>query len=59
MRNRVQCKICFDVIESKTVHDFVVCKGGHIFTDGGQEYQRCGTLKEATFEDIIRLEDGE
>jgi hypothetical protein len=37
-RNRVRCRKCGDVIESKTRHDFVPCKCGAIFTDGGNEY---------------------
>lgn len=41
-RNIVQCKKCLDIIESKHRHDFVRCKCGSIFTDGGNDYQRCG-----------------
>ncbi len=60
MRNRAMCKICKDIIESTYRHDWVVCKGGHIFIDGGQDYQRCGTLKKGvTFEDIVFLKDDE
>jgi len=60
MKNRAICKICKDVIESVSVHDWVACKGGHIFIDGGRDYQRYGTLKEGvTFEDIVFLKDDE
>ena len=38
IRNRCKCKKCGDVIESKSVHDFVRCKCGAIFTDGGTDY---------------------
>lgn len=41
-RNRIQCLVCNDVIESKLVHHFVLCKCGACFTDGGDEYQRFG-----------------
>lgn len=41
-RNICRCKICGDVIESKTVHNFVQCKCGACFTDGGTEYTRRG-----------------
>jgi len=52
--NKAKCRICEDVIESKHVHDWVSCKGGHIFIDGGREYRRAGTLKEGVdLEDII------
>lgn len=36
--NKIQCKKCGDIIESKHRHDFVTCKCGAIFTDGGLEY---------------------
>lgn len=50
--NKVQCKNCNDVIESKHVHDFVSCscfrnKLGNkgIAVDGGREYlRRIGNL---------------
>lgn len=58
MRNRAQCRICKEIIESTYRHDWVSCKEGHIFIDGGTDYQRYGTLKEGvTFEDIIFLTD--
>ena len=31
-----------DIIESKHRHDFVRCRCGSIYVDGGQDYQRCG-----------------
>lgn len=59
-RNRAKCRLCGDVIESKHRHDFVVCKCGSIFIDGGQDYCRCGTLKEGvSFNDILEVEDEE
>jgi len=42
IRNIAECKLCHDVIESKSVHNFVTCKCGEIFTDGGTEYIRRG-----------------
>lgn len=45
-RNRARCKICDEVIESKHVHDFVMCKGEHFFIDGGREYFRYGGKNE-------------
>lgn len=38
IHNRAMCKLCGDVIESKSVHDFVQCKCGEILIDGGHEY---------------------
>lgn len=40
--NKVRCKKCDDIIESKHRHDFVRCRCGSIYVDGGQDYQRCG-----------------
>ena len=38
IRNRCKCNKCGDVIESKSVHDFVRCKCGACSTDGGLDY---------------------
>ena len=43
--NRVRCKKCNEVLESKHVHDFVICGCPHqdaIFTDDRREYIRRG-----------------
>jgi hypothetical protein len=37
-----QCTSCGDVVESKHRHDFVRCKCGKSFLDGGDEYSRYG-----------------
>jgi hypothetical protein len=42
VKNKAQCKICKQVIESKHRHDFVSCKCGCIFVDGGRDYLRRG-----------------
>lgn len=44
LRNAARCLICDEVIESKFRHDFVTCKGGHFFVDGGRDYCRYGGL---------------
>jgi DNA-directed RNA polymerase subunit RPC12/RpoP len=43
-RNKAKCLKCGDVIESKSVHDFVRCSCGEIFVDGGKEYYRAGAV---------------
>lgn len=53
MRNIAQCRLCKDIIESKHRHDFVSCKCGAIFIDGGQDYQRCGAKD---LDDVIYLD---
>ena len=42
VQNAVICNKCDDFIFSKHRHDFVECKCGNIFVDGGQEYLRRG-----------------
>ena len=38
--NKVKCRRCGDVIESKHVHDFVTCRCGAVSVDGGHDYLR-------------------
>ena len=38
--NRIKCKKCGDVIESKYTHDFKMCKCGAVGVDGGHAYLR-------------------
>lgn len=45
MGNKLRCKVCDDIIVSNHVHDFVRCKCGAIFVDGGDEYLRLGCDK--------------
>lgn len=40
LKNSIQCKYCGDIIESKTVHDFLTCSCGKCSVDGGKEYLR-------------------
>ena len=42
LKNKAQCRKCDDIIESKHRHDFVRCKCGAIFVDGGRDYLRRG-----------------
>jgi len=52
---KLQCNKCQDIIESKSVHDFVECKCGAIFVDGGDEYCRFG----GDIENIKFIEEGD
>lgn len=36
--NKIKCKNCGDIIESKHVHDFVWCNCGQCAVDGGHSY---------------------
>lgn len=40
--NKIQCRNCGDILESKHVHDFQGCSCGNVFTDGGKSYLRRG-----------------
>ena len=38
IRNAIQCKKCWDIIESRYRHDYVQCKCGSCAVDGGYDY---------------------
>lgn len=57
IRNRAQCRRCGDIIESKHRHDFVRCKCGAIFIDGGLYYQRGGAKDLNDIIDLCEYED--
>ena len=52
IRNAIKCKICGDIIESFSVHDYKVCSCGACAVDGGHEYLRRSAK---SFDDIIEL----
>lgn len=55
--NKIRCKRCGDVIESKTVHDFKFCKCGAVAVDGGKEYlRRCFINTEDDYEELSEYE---
>jgi hypothetical protein len=39
-KNKIQCKLCQDIIESTHTHDFKFCKCGSCGVDGGHDYLR-------------------
>jgi hypothetical protein len=38
--NKAQCRLCKDIIESKSRHDYVRCSCGEIAVDGGTDYRK-------------------
>jgi hypothetical protein len=38
--NKAQCRLCEDIIESKSRHDYVRCQCGEIAVDGGTDYRK-------------------
>ena len=56
--NKIRCKKCGEIIESKTVHDYVICKCGACAVDGGHSYlRRSGYLE--NWEDLSVVEADE
>ena len=54
--NRIKCKKCGDVIESKTIHDFKFCSCGTIAVDGGHDYlKRSGNRED--WEELSEVEE--
>lgn len=52
--NRIKCKKCGDVIESKSVHDFKSCKCGAVAVDGGHCYlRRCGNREDWEEQSVV------
>lgn len=51
------CLECGDIIESKHRHDFVQCKCGKSFLDGGEDYFRAGGYLVATNEPALSGEE--
>jgi hypothetical protein len=56
IRNRAQCRLCGDVVESKHRWDFVWCQCGEIAVDGGDAYIK-RTAK--NFDNLIELSETE
>jgi len=57
LKNKAKCRKCGDVIESKFRHDFVECKCGEIFVDGGKDYFRSGAKHRSNFIVIKEVRD--
>ena len=53
--NKIRCRKCGDIIESKSVYDFRSCKCGSVAVDGGHNYlRRVGKLED--WEDLSEYE---
>jgi hypothetical protein len=50
--NRVKCLRCNDIIESTHRYDFVKCKCGDVYTDGGLSYLRRGATNFKNLQDL-------
>lgn len=59
IRNSAKCLNCGDDIESKHVHDFVMCTCRNIFVDGGHEYLRQGARDMSQIKNTSITEDND
>jgi len=59
VKNAAKCVLCEDIIDSKYRHDFVSCKCGEIFVDGGLDYQRAGANSFTNFIDLSEYKEVE
>ena len=50
--NKIKCKRCGDVIESRSVHDFKMCSCGAVAVDGGHEYLKRSADSPSDFTDL-------
>lgn len=57
--NKIKCKHCGDIIESKNVHDYVQCSCKMVAVDGGHDYLRrtFKTTPEEDYEDLSVCEE--
>ena len=55
----IKCNSCGDIIESTHTHEFVSCKCGRCFVDGGTDYLRRGfTDTKEDFTELSVVEEG-
>ena len=53
---KITCLVCRDIIESKSVHDFVTCKCESRYIGGGSYYSHIGAKD---FRKIVKILDNE
>ena len=56
IKNAIQCKLCGEIIESKSRHMFVTCKCGACSVDGGHDYLRRCFKEYGCFTDLSVVE---
>ena len=56
--NKIKCKKCGEIIESRHRHDFKFCKCGAVAVDGGKDYlRRLGNQEDYEELSIIKIEE--
>jgi hypothetical protein len=54
--NKIKCKKCEDIIESKNTNDYKRCSCGAVAVDGGKDYlKRIGNEKD--YEELSEIKD--
>ncbi len=54
--NKIKCKKCEDIIESKNTNDYKRCSCGVVAVDGGKDYlKRIGNEKD--YEELSEIKD--
>ena len=56
VKNAIKCKNCGDIIESKSVHDYVTCSCGACSVDGGHDYLRRCAVEPDCYEELSEHE---
>ena len=59
IKNAIQCKLCGDVIESTSRHDYVKCRCGACSVDGGHDYLRRSFKEYGCFIELSITKDDE
>jgi len=59
IRNAIRCRLCGDVIESKSTHDFVWCSCKSCAVDGGPSCLRRLFKSEDVYEELAEVEQVE
>ncbi len=56
LSNKIKCKKCEDIIESKNTNDYKRCSCGAVAVDGGKDYlKRIGNEKD--YEELSEIKD--
>lgn len=56
INNKIKCKKCEDIIESKSTNDYKRCSCGAVAIDGGKDYlKRIGNEKD--YEELSEIKD--
>jgi len=56
LRNKIQCKVCGETIESMTTHDYKRCSCGSCGIDGGKDYLRRDFKKKDCYVELSEYE---